>query len=604
MDEPAKTIEQLDEEIKLRLKELNDLRLTRNASLPISRLPAEILARIFDEYQFLEWTASCHSGGHSWWRPAHVCHYWREVAVGNPGFWRRIFLGNGDFTNRFQEMLQRSKNLPLVMYCDDSKSRILRNKEELSPILSQVSPRSESLTFCAASSDSLMQVINSLEPNGDSLYILSLIGDYKTEATFRMPEIKLKNLPNLSMLDLTFPGLTLDHAKAFFTERLRDLELSLCSVPESGELQAVLSGMPRLEALRLTCPREDIPESIFVERPISMPRARSVRFIGNPDTCAYFLNTFSLSNHCSLHTECHSTNRYEASGNMNLTHLGTALSAKLWVGHTDDPRPLVNVMFHREGKAYTLSAWREPDPLKLSARNYHCRNLIVKMFATRRSLPTLFTCFDILPKARLFIVGGMQEMEDLRFSPLANVESLCIKKDDRSSAVWAVHTLKERISQLPPTLMLPSLRTLYLPEVCFNTGLKTTRAKLSLDNLKEALETRKKENLPLRSLVLTSPTGLTREALNKLRGMVEDVVWDGETINMAVSPPIEATGPEQQQQTVRGGTEEHTHIEEGPRAVADEDAVMGEISDIELGDLGSDSSEDGDDDDDEDDNED
>ena len=83
----------------------------RNALLPISLLPPEILLRVFhllalDEPAFSVKQNLC------WIRVTHVCQRWRQVALDNPSLWVRI---SGIPTNIpwILEMLARAKNAPL-----------------------------------------------------------------------------------------------------------------------------------------------------------------------------------------------------------------------------------------------------------------------------------------------------------------------------------------------------------------------------------------------------------------------------------------------------------------------------------------------------------
>jgi F-box-like len=88
----------------------------RNALVPISILPPEVLARVF---HFLSLEERPCSGKQKlgWIRATHVCRFWRQVALGDSSLWARI---SGIPTNLelISEMLARARNTPLDIDID------------------------------------------------------------------------------------------------------------------------------------------------------------------------------------------------------------------------------------------------------------------------------------------------------------------------------------------------------------------------------------------------------------------------------------------------------------------------------------------------------
>ena len=75
----------------------------RNTLVPISALPPEILARVF---QFLV------LNDHHWIRATHVCQFWRQVALDDSSLWTKI--SSISYSTEWTlEMLVRAKNAPL-----------------------------------------------------------------------------------------------------------------------------------------------------------------------------------------------------------------------------------------------------------------------------------------------------------------------------------------------------------------------------------------------------------------------------------------------------------------------------------------------------------
>ncbi|TEB37122.1 hypothetical protein FA13DRAFT_1622286, partial [Coprinellus micaceus] len=95
--------QQIAERTKELALELLALHRRHNAVNPSHRLPPEILSRIFTILSS-EWT---------WWiRVAHICHYWRVVALDCAGLWSKITFSNIGFT---KAKVARSRDLPLTV---------------------------------------------------------------------------------------------------------------------------------------------------------------------------------------------------------------------------------------------------------------------------------------------------------------------------------------------------------------------------------------------------------------------------------------------------------------------------------------------------------
>ena len=83
----------------------------RNALMPISLIPPEILARVFD-LLMLEEPPLFGRRNLGWIKVTHVCRHWRQVALDDSSLWARIW-GIQTNTKWIPEMLARAKNAPL-----------------------------------------------------------------------------------------------------------------------------------------------------------------------------------------------------------------------------------------------------------------------------------------------------------------------------------------------------------------------------------------------------------------------------------------------------------------------------------------------------------
>ncbi|KAF7423044.1 hypothetical protein PC9H_011208 [Pleurotus ostreatus] len=220
---PAQDI--IDEEIAAHEAELRELRGRRNIYSPISKLPSEILAKIF---VLVRWTDNSLSVG-------GICHTWREVLVDTSEAWNKINLSKIDSLDHAVTMLERTKQAPLYIECLQAP-----NLEALHLTISQIS-RIRCLDI-------------SMRDLGDSLATIASVGS----------EMKKKSLPNLQRLALrgeTGPGIgTVAVFEGVFSMDMPSLQtLELHSI----SLQPVqfLPVFPLLRKLRIIKPNTFLSSS-------------------------------------------------------------------------------------------------------------------------------------------------------------------------------------------------------------------------------------------------------------------------------------------------------------------------------------------------------
>jgi hypothetical protein len=92
--------------------EIRALKTRRNTLAPISRLPTELLSRIFITIAYSHFDSS-NGTDLSWiYAVTAVCGHWRAIALECPGLWCFIGFMYPIWT---EEMLKRSKMAPLVI---------------------------------------------------------------------------------------------------------------------------------------------------------------------------------------------------------------------------------------------------------------------------------------------------------------------------------------------------------------------------------------------------------------------------------------------------------------------------------------------------------
>ena len=104
-------ISSVDKEIDAAWQFLRSRLTRRNALMPISLLPPEILARVF-HLLVLDEPPLSGKGSLGWNRVTHVCRHWRQVALEDSSLWAKIW-GDPRNTMWFSEMLARAKDAPL-----------------------------------------------------------------------------------------------------------------------------------------------------------------------------------------------------------------------------------------------------------------------------------------------------------------------------------------------------------------------------------------------------------------------------------------------------------------------------------------------------------
>ncbi|KAJ6607511.1 hypothetical protein B0H10DRAFT_551566 [Mycena sp. CBHHK59/15] len=93
---------QIDQEISKFQDSVRALQSRRNALSPVSRLPPEMLSRIFlfcSDSDSLKWIKEV----------SHICRHWRSVALGCPNLWSFPVFSQPKWAD---EMLKRSKMAP------------------------------------------------------------------------------------------------------------------------------------------------------------------------------------------------------------------------------------------------------------------------------------------------------------------------------------------------------------------------------------------------------------------------------------------------------------------------------------------------------------
>ena len=279
----------------------------RNALVPISLLPPEILARVF-HLLVIEEPPLSENQNLGWVRVTHVCRHWRQVALGDSSLWAKIW-GIPTNTQWIPEILVRAKNVPLDIELNVAASSISEVFLMIPPDLSHVCQlrlHNLSLLHCTI----IRQIFNWEAPALEH-FELTVAAYPPRVITFSFPDI---------IGNMLFKG----HAP-----RLRAFSLSRVIVPWS------LVPHGQLTQLKIACPNEDVHSpgdlnqlidllvncsaleilalefclpSQLTEFPhgqtIHLPHLSRLRLWGSTSRIMNMLNMLKLPSSTTLHLDC------------------------------------------------------------------------------------------------------------------------------------------------------------------------------------------------------------------------------------------------------------------------------------------------------------
>ncbi|KAF9482556.1 hypothetical protein BDN70DRAFT_874912 [Pholiota conissans] len=270
IEEALRTI---DEVIAVHLASLSALRFQRNNIVPISRLPPEILSRVFlftqktlhvqydwDDSPFFDDSseeANPFGNPSDWIAVTQVCSHWRNIALNTPDLWIEPPIDNVQW---LEEMLTRSKDAGLVITADFNSKPSVAPGLELA--LKHGAARIKDLTIIDLDTDRWQNFHKWLPKCAPRLECLHLEGgiasdlDENDESIFgviEIPDHAFRETDRLRRLELTSTFLDWKSDVHLF-HRLTYLKLNdlIFGRPTAQQLvDVVLKGIPNLQFLYL-----------------------------------------------------------------------------------------------------------------------------------------------------------------------------------------------------------------------------------------------------------------------------------------------------------------------------------------------------------------
>ncbi|KDR80739.1 hypothetical protein GALMADRAFT_222340 [Galerina marginata CBS 339.88] len=223
----------------------------RNSCAPISRLPPEMLCKIFDFTSRDETRGSLH-----WIKVSHVCHAWRNIAVNSPSLWTNLPVTNARWT---EEMLSRSKMAGLTVKADFLYSYRKSFDATVASAL-QHTLRIQHLSLSNGNAGVIQKLLSGLPKSAPRLESLCVhvthqrpmyVGASKPDEICELPETVLSGVDCLRRLEVTRCKVNWNSHRWSFLTYLKIHDAPLAFRLTRTQLVAALKRMPLLESLDL-----------------------------------------------------------------------------------------------------------------------------------------------------------------------------------------------------------------------------------------------------------------------------------------------------------------------------------------------------------------
>ena len=533
------------------------LKSRRNSLAAISRLPPEILSKIFvccaATYKPVQPTMD-------WVKVSHVSRHWRTVAIGCPRLWTTLVFARPRWV---EEMLKRSKMAPLVINAEFGYLGP-KSTEAVQLTMNHIS-RVRELNIVSASS-SFGKLFSNVPRAAPMLQVLVLSTSTNHYAE---PFRDNYSIP---------PGLFIDDSS-----QLRRLELIQCNLDWTSHLLKglthlkihdtapgtrpstllfldVLEQLPTLTVLDL---KDALPHVVDGSSAMSYQRTVELRSLtyfhlsGSDSDCSNALRHLSVSSTATLKLSCRRTEVSDADFSSILTFVSGLWEPTAIISSAAKPhkRPIRSLKIQGVGSTgLSLQAW--PTVLSFPTLSGHLAPPFIDLLFQWSSTITpgvmdkvIREACAALPLERLAsldVVNASQMTEQtwlVRFGKLVHLKSI------RAQGM-AVHTLLSAMiaepntatgtsvstnsstrkrsrnrREKPPPVYFSSLLRLAIEDTSFDSGYGEECARL--ENLKDCLMERYERKAEVRELTLSQCRRLTTEHVEELEEIIVDVIWDG-----------------------------------------------------------------------------
>jgi hypothetical protein len=533
------------------------LKSRRNSLAAVSRLPPEILSKIFVCYAATYEPAQLTM---DWVKVTHVSRHWRTVAIGCPCLWTTPVFAQPRWV---EEMLKRSKMAPLVI---DAHSRHMGPKwtEVVQLAMNHIS-RVRELKIVSPST-SFGKLFSSVPRAAPMLQILVLststidYGEPSHDNYSIPPELFSDDSSQLRHLELIQCNLDWTSHLLKGLTHLKIHDTPPGTRPSTPLFLGVLEQLPSLTVLDL---KEALPHvadgssTVSHQRTVKLRSLTNLHIWGSKSDCINALRHLSVPSIATFKLYCRITAVSDADFSSILTSVSlwepAAIISSAGKPHKCPIRTLKIVVFDSMG--FSLQAWPTVLSFQTLSGDLNPPPSIDLFFQLSSTVTPRIgdkligeTC-AALPLEQLVSldVSNASEITEQtwlrRFGKLAHLRFICAQGQ-------AVHTLLSAMiaepstatgtsvsansstrkrsrhrREMPPAVYFPSLLHLTIENMNFDSGYNAEYAEL--EDLKNCLMERYWRKAEVRELTLSRCHRLATEHVDELREIVVDVIWDG-----------------------------------------------------------------------------
>ncbi|KAI0920357.1 hypothetical protein AcW1_002123 [Taiwanofungus camphoratus] len=275
---------------------LRNLDTFRNSTLPISRLPNELLVEIFshvkDQVPYMGWI-----------QLTHVCRHWRAAALATQAFWTSINIGAENGLELLRSCLRRSKNALVDVFT----RKPVEDPVTVARILSQHAHRIWRMDVLESAKLPMTQFLSQLGFPMPRLEVLKLgMTSSPLKAQFAPDSCQFPSLRRLFLVNVAVPW----HSSLFSSvARLEMYGLREGGVPSLSSFLDMLEGCaPRLECLTAgqSGPGllDEITKYSMDQRVVSLPRLRWLELHDSSSNVAHLLAHITIPSSTSISLSC------------------------------------------------------------------------------------------------------------------------------------------------------------------------------------------------------------------------------------------------------------------------------------------------------------
>ena len=550
----------IDQDIEKMEGAIRALKSRRNSLAAISRLPPEILSKIF------LCCAATYEPTMDWVGVTHVSRHWRTVAIGCARLWTTLVFTQPRWV---EEMLKRSKIAPLVIDTRYGSYMGSKSTEAVHLAMNHISRvRELSIVSLNASFDKLFSSFPRAAPMLQSV-VLSTTTNHYADAFHDNysipPELFSDDSSQLRRLELKHCNLDWTSHLLKGLTYLKVHNTAPGTRPSMPLFLDVLDQLPTLTVLDLDDALPHVADgssTVSYQRNVKLRSLTNLHLAGSDSDCSNALRHLSVSFSATLKLCCRSTAVSGADFSSILTFVSglwepTAIisgAAKL------QKCPIQSLKIPRfDSTGFMLQAWPtvlsfhtlcgDPDPPPFVALHFQsssaatpgiwdkviretCAALPLKqlasldvLYASQMTEQTLLRSFGKLAHLRSIRARGM-DIDTLVSAMIAEPRTAT---STNGSANLSTRKPSRIGREMPPAVYFPSLLHLTIENIYFDTG---NGAYAGVRDLKDCLMKRYERKAEVRELTLSRCHGLTTELVDELREIVVDVIWDGwETVS-------------------------------------------------------------------------